>query len=155
VRLPIEKILKTKSLKGSMAEKRVGRRTSTRSQLHALLPRDDRFVMVAFLSFVVILLFLFDAASDDKQPAQTDYVLKRLVISDASEDSLAFVVQNQVDRQKFMKVASMDYTELKAALNLDADFSVYFEDNFGNVVPIDNVYCLGSPRVRVGGVQCS
>ena len=122
--------------------------------VHAERKHDDRLVLVAFVSFLLMVLFLFDAMNNGEIVSQTDYVLKKLIIADARDDGFAFVVKDTVDDEKFITAAHMDYDDLKTALDITGEFSVFFEDEAGNVVPIQDVYCIGSPRTKIAGIPC-
>ncbi|MBN2454175.1 hypothetical protein JXB11_01380 [Candidatus Woesearchaeota archaeon] len=115
---------------------------------------DDSLALLLFMLFLVSVLFILDAADNSEEVITSDQILKKLVVNDASEGSIAFVIRDRVDPQRLADFASKDYDQMKEELGVDYDFVVYFEDQSGNVVPFAGKYCVGSPKSSVGGISC-
>lgn len=136
---------------------------------------DDRTAVFGFLAFLVIVLFIFDAAADQHElfgsrTAQTtaqssagialtkelaDQVASKLVIDSREKDGIAFIVKDTVDQQLLDYFTTLDYETIKAHLGIQSDFAIHFEDEAGMVIPIGNKMCIGSRYAKVNGVPCS
>jgi hypothetical protein len=114
----------------------------------------DRMAMFVFMVFLVAVIFLLDAANDQEQPASSEELIQKLVLNGNEQKSLAFVVKDKVDSSKLADFASKDYAALKEELGVEYDFTLYFEDEQGNLVPIGDRYCIGSNRAEVSGFSC-
>lgn len=73
-----------------------------------------------------------------------------------SEGSLKIVDGNEVNESKLNELKNLPYDELKRILAIEGDFCIYFEDDKGNLVLIDNSYKgVGSQNIVIGGTPCS
>ncbi len=135
---------------------------------------DDRTAVFAFLAFLVVILFMFDALSDQqslfgsrttKTTAQSgtgvvltqelaDQVVSKLTIDSREKDGVAFIVKDTVDPQLLAYFANMDYETIKAHLGIQSDFVIHFEDDRGEVVPMGDRLCIGSKSATLNGVPC-
>lgn len=137
---------------------------------------DDRTTVFGFLAFLVVVLFLFDAAADQQalfgyksalstrtQTVTTqlltkelaDQVVSRLVIDTPEKDDVAFIVKDTVNTQLLKDFTSMDYDQIKSHLGIESDFVMHFEDEKGMVIPMGDKLCVGSKSARMNGVPCS
>ena len=80
-------------------------------------------------------------------------VLKQLT----SEDALYRLVDNnEVNATKVRDLKNVNYEELKRRLRIEGDFCIYFQDDKGNIILIDNTYrSIGSPNINLNNVPCS
>ena len=107
---------------------------------------DDRVVMILMLAFLIAIIFILDAINK----GNVEEKIIGVIVADRSSDDILVV-----DTQKVQEFVEKDYYEIKEELGIDRDFSVYFEDEYGNIVPIAETYCIGSPKGRVAeGIQC-
>lgn len=139
---------------------------------------DDRTAVFAFLAFLVIILFLFDAVADQQSlfgsrttkstspqsvtnlnPKLTkelaDRAVSKLVIDTPQKDDVAFIVKDTVDPQLLDDFINMDYNTIKTHLGIQSDFVIHFEDEAGRIIPIGNRLCIGSKYASINGVPCS
>lgn len=129
---------------------------------------DDRIAVFAFITFLVVVLFLLDAIDDQKAISKggtakkfltkelaEKQVLSKLIIDSKEKDGIGFIVKDTVDPELLEHFASKDYEQVKAELGLEPDFAIHFEDMNGNIVPIGERMCLGSKSASVNGVPCS
>ncbi|MFH1182417.1 MAG: hypothetical protein V1702_05645 [Candidatus Woesearchaeota archaeon] len=115
---------------------------------------QDRTAMLLFIVFLLAVIFFLDAASSSEQAASSEEIVGKLVVSGNEQSSIAFVVRDRVDTAKLMEFANKDYNQLKEELGVSDDFTVYFEDEQGNLVPVGDKYCIGSSRASVSGFAC-
>lgn len=134
---------------------------------------DDRTAVFAFLAFLVVILFMFDAFADQqslfgsrttKTSAQNgtvvltqelaDQVVSKLTVDSREDDGVAFIVKDTVDPQLLAYFANMDYETVKAHLGLQSDFVIHFEDDNGDVIPMGDRLCIGSKSATLNGVPC-
>lgn len=129
---------------------------------------DDRTAVFAFLAFLVVVFFIFDAVADQqarskggtaekvltKDMAERE-ILSKLIIESKEQDGTGFIVKDSVDPELLEHFASKKYEQLKAELGTDADFVIHFEDMDGNIIPIGGRMCLGNEGASINGVPCS
>ncbi|MBI2140822.1 hypothetical protein HYU16_00195 [Candidatus Woesearchaeota archaeon] len=129
---------------------------------------DDRTAVFAFLVFLVVVFFIFDAIADQqarskggtaakaltKDVAERD-ILSKLIIDSKEQDGTGFIVRNDVDPELLEHFASKKYEQMKAELGIDSDFVIHFEDMNGNIIPIGDRMCIGSNGASINGVPCS
>ena len=133
---------------------------------------DDSSAVVGFLVFLIIVLFVFDALSDQKvsiketkttgtkQPQGelskelADNFVSKLTVDSKEQDGVAFIVKDTVDPKLLDNFASMDYEQVKSHLGMSADFMIHFEDEEGRIVPIGGKLCFGSGDAKINGVAC-
>lgn len=75
----------------------------------------------------------------------------------ASEETPLRIVDNrEINVSRLNELKNMGYEELKRKLRIEGDFCIYFEDEKGNLVLINNSYRgVGSPDINLSGVPCS
>lgn len=152
----------------------MSKRGKTRAAANGLRPYaylkalSDRKAVLAFLVFLVIVLFLFDAVIDQQAlyagqasggteltRELADKVTSKLVIDSREKDGIAFIVKDTVDPELLEYFTSMDYHDIKAHMGISSEFMIHFEDQDGRVVPMGSKMCVGSKTARINGVPCS
>ena len=75
----------------------------------------------------------------------------------ASDESIIRVVDNyEINESKLNELKNLSYNELKSRLRVDGDFCIYFEDDRGYIVLINNTYRgIGAPSINISGTPCS
>ncbi len=154
-------------MKKRHAGKSQGRQAAAQPRFAGLKSIDDKAAVFAFLILLVVVLFIFDAAADQKaiskgsslkkvltaEDAEKN-VLSKLIIESREKDGLGFVVENTVDPLLLEEFENKDYEQVKKELGIDADFVIHFEDMEGKVVPIGKKMCIGSSGAIVNGIPC-
>lgn len=108
--------------------------------------------MAAFFIFYTMLNTNQSAtASDLKEEASI--VIKQV----ASEDNpLRIVNHNEINVSRINDLKNVSYEELKRRLRIKSDFCIYFEDDKGYIVIINNSYKgVGAPTINISGTPCS
>ena len=122
---------------------------------------NEPVVLLLCIVFLVFILFAFDAVDGGGgitgSAVETDsqILVGRLIIEDIREDGAAIVVGRAVNDNLLNKVAGMEYEELKRAVGVTAEFSIHFEDDEGNLLPLTDKPCIGSSYVKINGHTCS
>ena len=75
----------------------------------------------------------------------------------ASEDAKLNVINmNEVNISKINQLKNISYDELKSMLRIEGDICLYFEDDKGNIILINESYRgVGSSIINLSGVPCS
>ena len=74
----------------------------------------------------------------------------------AEGGTIAIINGNQLNVSKINEIKNLSYDELKRRLRVDSDFCIYFEDEKGYLVLINNSYKgVGAPNINLGGTPCS
>ena len=106
------------------------------------------------VSYVVLFLLVCALVVATLHYKEPENEADQLVEALNSHDDFGFLVVDKVDKEKLEHFASTDYEKIKKELDIDADFSVYFQDENGNIVAVTNKYCVGSNRSSVANVRC-
>ncbi|MBI2657048.1 hypothetical protein HYX03_04875 [Candidatus Woesearchaeota archaeon] len=117
---------------------------------------DVTLGVIIFIAAFFIFYSLLNAnpgtkASNLKQEAS---IIVRQV---TSEDSLIRVIDgNEINISKLNELKNLSYDELKRRLRVESDFCLYFEDEKGYIVLINNSYKgVGASTINLSGTPCS
>ena len=131
---------------------------------------NDRNAVFMFLVLLVVILFVFDAISE--QGARNANVqsttmhktisgdvasqlMSELTVDNSRQSNdVGFIVKGAVDPQLLQYFSSMDYEQIKAQLGVQNDFVIHFEDENGQLIPIGDKWCIGSKNANVNGIPC-
>ena len=108
--------------------------------------------IVAFFAFYSLLNANTNPTVDDlKNDAAT--VIREV----ATDDSRFSVVHNnEVNITRIMELKNYTYDELKMIMRIQSDFCIYFENEKGVVVLINNSYKgVGAPTINISGTPCN
>ena len=81
-----------------------------------------------------------------------------LIIKQATAEggTIAIINGNQLNVSKINELKNLSYDELKRRLRVESDFCIYFEDEKGYLVLINNSYKgVGAPNINLSGAPCS
>jgi hypothetical protein len=149
-----------------MKNKKRGPVRSTSDPFAYLKQVDDRLVVAAFIIILVAILFLFDALTDEgyisRSPViggvfnqgEGDQAISKLIIENREDDGVAFIIKDTVDPELLEEFTNNDYGYIKGELGIDSDFTIHFEDEKGNVIPIGGKLCFGKDGATVNGIPC-
>lgn len=74
----------------------------------------------------------------------------------ASDAPLGIVNNNEINVSKVNELKNLSYDELKRRLRIESDFCIYFEDEKGYIVIINNSYKgVGASSINLSGTPCS
>lgn len=116
-------------------------------------------VILGVLVFMAA-FFVFYAVLNTDQGAKVGD-LKRdasvIVKEISSGDSLLSIVDgNEINVSKVNDLKNLSYGELKRRLRIENDFCLYFEDDKGYIVIINNSYKgVGASSINLSGTPCS
>lgn len=117
---------------------------------------DIALAVIVFIGgFFMFYLILYSSPNEKakslKEEAAT--VIKQVAAEDAQ---LNVISMNEVNISKINKLKNINYDELKRMFRIEGDFCLYFEDDKGNLVLINNSYRgVGSALINLSGVPCS
>lgn len=121
-------------------------------------------VLVAVFIFVAIFIMfvgIMSSMSDSQRKRALSERGERITKILSSETSVSFLKGNRVDDEKLKDIVG-DYDALKDEFDYD-NFCIYFEDQEGNLVPIEGVDDEGNPieyngmgsgDAKVSGREC-
>ncbi|MBS3113868.1 hypothetical protein J4448_02080 [Candidatus Woesearchaeota archaeon] len=90
-------------------------------------------------------------ASNLKEEASI--IIKQFGSGDAS---IRIIDNNEVNTSKVNELKNISYDELKRRLRIESDFCIYFEDDKGYIMIINNSYRgVGAPNINLSGAPCS
>ncbi len=80
-------------------------------------------------------------------------VIKQMSSKDAP---LQIMDDNQINISKTGRLKNITYDELKSLLKIESDFCIYFEDENGYTIIINNSYRgIGSSNINISNIPCS
>ena len=108
--------------------------------------------MVAFLIFY-LMLNANPNTNVNNLKEEGSNIIKQLLVGGPTEP---IVQKNQINESRINGLKNISYDELKRILRIDNDFCIYFEDDKGHIVLINNSYKgIGSPKINLSGTPCS
>jgi hypothetical protein len=116
---------------------------------------DIALAVVIFI--LTTITFLSFSNSDEGRKLSVVQSESHYLIEHAKTENspLQIVVNQEVSQQKLQQFASADYQELKKLAGVKNDFCIYFEDEEGNVVPIEGNKGIGASTINVSGTPCT
>jgi len=120
-----------------------------------------------FITAVVILLYFLVFASGKKTLEQLrldSRIIPMKIMATGSDtgNTLAFIIDGKVDKNKMKGVSDMGYESLKSKLGVRNDFCIFFEDKDGNLIDIgrdlgeekEDVRGIGNAEFEISGYPC-
>ena len=118
-----------------------------------------------FITAVLILLYFLVFASGKKTLEQLRLdsriiPMKIMATRSDTENTLAFIIDGKVDKNKMKGVSDMGYESLKSKLGVINDFCIFFEDKDGNLINISRdldqeyVMGIGNSDFKISGYDC-
>ena len=117
---------------------------------------DIILAVVIFMGVFFLVYTIFSSDSGEKarslqQEAST--VIKQV---SSGESAVRIINNNDVNVSKISELKNLSYDELKSRLRIEGDFCIYFEDDKGNIVLINNSYRgIGASSINISGTPCS
>lgn len=115
-------------------------------------------IMLAVVLFIgAFMLFYGFIYSDSGDSAVQLNKEASVIINQVSSDEspMTVVDGNELNLSKIAELRNISYDELKRMLRAEKDFCIYFEDESGNIVQINDSYSgVGSPDINVSGTPC-
>src|SRR3989338_1695238 len=107
--------------------------------------------IVVFISIIVgffYLITIFAQNGDTSQIQREGEDLPRGLQSNIS--TFSFIKGNRIDVEKLLDFSGKSYKELRDELGVTNDFCIYFVDDKGFIIPINNKAGIGSDKVTLG-----
>ena len=116
-------------------------------------------IILGVVVFVIAFFIFYSTlqSSPNKQVVVLREEASNIIRTISSSNSLFQVLSNnQVNESRLGELKNMTYAELKRKLKVENDFCIYFEDEKGNLIPINNSYKgIGAPDINLSGTPCS
>ena len=116
---------------------------------------DIIIAVLVFIGAFFVVYALLNSSPEAKTNSLKDeasIIVKKVT----SDGSLKIIDGNEINESKLNELKNLPYDELKRILAIEGDFCIYFEDDKGNLVLIDNSYKgVGSQNIVIGGTPCS
>jgi len=116
-------------------------------------------ITIAVVVFMAAFLVVYGVLSANKSTKVSDLqddasiVVKQVASGDSDIKVLS---NNEINESKLGRLKNIDYDKLKSELRVQGEFCIYFEDDKGNLVLINNSYRgIGSSQILIGGTPCS
>lgn len=134
------------------------KRTGTNLKKAQTWSTDVIIGVVLFFVAVILLFYLTGPIAENRRAAKLQSESEKLpsLLSSRQNLTAAFIDGSKVDVGKLAGASIISYENLKSLLGIESEFCVYFEDEKGNVVPVQgNRIGVGSPLVNLSGKGCN
>ncbi|TAL56726.1 MAG: hypothetical protein EPN86_02555 [Nanoarchaeota archaeon] len=112
---------------------------------------DLVIAIVIFVTIIVGFFYVIQIFSQRDQTAALKQQVENLPSSlQENSSKVAFIEGNEINIQRLIQFARMNYSEIQNELGITSDFCVYIEDEKGNIIPIDGKAGVGSDKVQIG-----
>ncbi|MBI2140820.1 hypothetical protein HYU16_00185 [Candidatus Woesearchaeota archaeon] len=114
--------------------------------------------VVLFFIAVVLLYYLTGPISENRQTAKLQADADKLpsILGTSQNLTGTFIDGAKVDVGKLATASNASYENLKSLLGIESEFCIYFEDEKGNIVPMQGDRAgIGSPLVNISGKGCN
>lgn len=112
--------------------------------------------VIVFMAAFFIFYALLSANPNIKARSlneEASVIIKQIASGDSS---IRIIDNNEINISRTNELKNLSYDELKRRLRVEGDFCIYFEDEKGYLVLINNSYKgIGAPSINVSGTPCS
>ena len=117
---------------------------------------DIALGIIVFMAAFFIFYSLLNANPNTKVgnlKEEASIIIKQF---DSGDASMRIIDNKEVNISKVNELKNLSYDELKRRLRIESDFCIYFEDDKGYIVLINNRYKgIGAPNINLSGTPCS
>jgi hypothetical protein len=107
--------------------------------------------MIIMVGFFYIVNNMTGQKTSTVVKVESEYLPRML---EENSSSTSFVEGNKIKVSALYNLTGKNYTELKNELGMKNDFCIYFVDEEGYLVKINNKTGLGSPRFKINNTPC-
>lgn len=121
-------------------------------------------VLIAIVIFILSFIIIYSIANEKTDSGVHDFFQTAEIISDEAnldKSNLSVVSSGEINETKIRDLAEIEYEDLKDRLDINKDFCIYFEDEDGNLIQIDDgmggtIGGVGSGDINVSDdISCS
>lgn len=117
---------------------------------------DIALGVVIFIGAFFIFYALLNENSSTKASKlkeEATFVIKQAIVEGGA---VVMVNNNEINVSKVNELKNLSYDELKRRLRIESDFCIYFEDEKGYIILINNSYKgVGASSINLSGTPCS
>lgn len=117
---------------------------------------DIALAVIVFMAAFFIVYSLLNANPNAKVSSlkqEASNIIKQIGSGDAL---IRIIDNNEINISRANELKNLSYDELKRRLGIESDFCIYFEDDRGYIVIINNSYKgIGAPSINLSGTPCS
>lgn len=118
-------------------------------------------VLLALVIFTAVILIFYTTLNAKTNPGLKELQLQAsgLKISLEKHLDLGFIYSDKIDSTKlknFSDQVEVDYSSVKQELGLVEDFCIFYEDEEGNLIPVDGKVAIGNSteKLLINGKRC-
>jgi len=116
-------------------------------------------VLLAVVIFISIILIFYVTISSNQGPKLKGLQQEAANIKAELEkhSELSFIDSGQINythMQNFSDEVAVNYTEIKERLGVTGEFCIFYENEQGNLVLVDNKTGIGSGGINISGTPC-
>jgi len=117
---------------------------------------DIALGVIVFMAAFFIVYSLLNANPNIKASSLNEEA-SNIIRQIGSADALIGIIDNnEVNITRANELKNLSYNELKRRLRIESDFCIYFEDDKGYIVIINNSYKgIGAPSINLSEAPCS
>lgn len=128
----------------------------------SISPKSQSWSIDVTLGVIVFMaaFFIFYAVINSNPNAKVNGLkddASSVISQIGSQDSqLGIVDSNEINESRLGSLKNLTYSELKRRFRTEGDFCIYFEDEKGNIILINNSYMgIGAPSINLSNTPCS
>jgi hypothetical protein len=118
-------------------------------------------VLLALVIFVAIILIFYTTINSKQSPGLKEMQIEATSVKATLEKNalIGFINSDKIDSAKlqiFNNRVESDYEEVKEELGLRGDFCIFYEDEEGNLIPMDDKIGIGNSteKLLINGKRC-
>jgi hypothetical protein len=117
--------------------------------------------IVGVFLFLIIVISVIAFSMSKQHSAEMEQLKEdgeKLFVSLSEKGGMQAISEKKINPDVLASMTEMDYEELKARLGMSSDFCIYFVDEEGDLVFLDelgNTVGVGSPEVLINGIPCN
>ena len=114
-------------------------------------------ILAVFLFMIIITGVFYIVTNMQKNQGSVTVKIESEYLPNMLEENVtanSILVGNKIQAYKLYNLTGKNYTDLKNELGMKNDFCIYFVDEEGYLVKINNKTGLGSPRFKINNTPC-
>jgi len=118
-------------------------------------------VLLALVIFVAVILIFYTTLNARQNPGLKELQMEASALKIALEKNtrIGFISSDKIDStklQNFSQRVGEDYSGVKEELGIRGDFCIFYEDEEGNLIPVDGKAGIGNStdKLLINGKRC-
>ena len=113
-------------------------------------------VLLAVVIFVAVILVFYTSMTQKQEVKVEDLEAEASSLKAELEQNhdISFLKEEEVNQTRLEDFSTKDYDELKKELGIKGEFCIFYEDEEGNLVLVNNKAGIGKGDINICGTPC-